>query len=277
MNTITMKYPHGLTKALTLSYDDGVIQDIRMIGLMKKYGIKGTFNINSGLFAPEEVKNDPNRTSGRMTESEVCETYVNSGMEVAVHGFKHLHIADVTAEEADEDVRLDRLNLEKLFKRPIRGMAYPFGQYNDTVIGILKKNGILFSRTTQSTHKFGFPENRLALHPTCHHNDAKLFELTDRFIAAEPSEPIMFYLWGHTYEFDKDNNWERIIGFFEKISRRDDIWYATNMEIYSYIAAFEALEFSLENEYVYNSTATDVWFECGGKTFCAPGGKVTEI
>ena len=44
-----MRYPNGLGKAVTLSYDDGVQQDISMIALMKKYGVKGTFNLNSAF------------------------------------------------------------------------------------------------------------------------------------------------------------------------------------------------------------------------------------
>ena len=37
-------------KALTFSYDDGVTQDKRLIKILNKYGLKCTFNINSGLF-----------------------------------------------------------------------------------------------------------------------------------------------------------------------------------------------------------------------------------
>lgn len=53
MSIIFLRYPKGLTKALTLSYDDGVEQDIRLIEIMRKHGLKGTFNINSELYAPE--------------------------------------------------------------------------------------------------------------------------------------------------------------------------------------------------------------------------------
>ena len=53
MSSIFMRFPGGKTRALTLSYDDGVEQDIRLIEIMKKNGLKGTFNVNSGLYAPE--------------------------------------------------------------------------------------------------------------------------------------------------------------------------------------------------------------------------------
>ena len=43
-----MKLKDGKSKVLTLSYDDGVVQDIRFIEILDKYGLKGTFNINTG-------------------------------------------------------------------------------------------------------------------------------------------------------------------------------------------------------------------------------------
>ena len=42
-------FPGQKPKALTLSYDDGICQDIRLTGLLRKSGLKATFNLNSGL------------------------------------------------------------------------------------------------------------------------------------------------------------------------------------------------------------------------------------
>lgn len=52
MQQFQMLFPGGKAKALTLSYDDGVEQDLHLIELMKQHGVKGTFNLNSSLFAP---------------------------------------------------------------------------------------------------------------------------------------------------------------------------------------------------------------------------------
>ena len=38
---------NGKLKAVTFSFDDGITQDIRLIELFNKYGLKGTFNLNS--------------------------------------------------------------------------------------------------------------------------------------------------------------------------------------------------------------------------------------
>ena len=63
-----MRLKDGKTKVLTLSYDDGVVQDIRLIEIMNKYGLKGTFNINSALYLPEDAVRE--KFSGRLKLSE---------------------------------------------------------------------------------------------------------------------------------------------------------------------------------------------------------------
>ena len=52
---MNMRLRDGKIKVLTLSYDDGVVQDIRLIKIMNKHGLKGTFNINSGSYLPEDA------------------------------------------------------------------------------------------------------------------------------------------------------------------------------------------------------------------------------
>ena len=49
-----MRLKDGKTKVLTLSYDDGVVQDIRLSEILNRYGLKCTFNINSGTYLAED-------------------------------------------------------------------------------------------------------------------------------------------------------------------------------------------------------------------------------
>jgi hypothetical protein len=96
-------------------------------------------------------------------------------------------------------------------------------------------------------------------------------ELGEKFIDMKlrdgSSTPKLFYLWGHSYEFDVDDNWDVIEKFCAFISGRDDIWYATNMEIFEYTEAYNRLVWALGSKYVYNPTSFTVWFAYGGKQY----------
>ncbi len=54
MKRYYVSYPNGKSKALTFSYDDGMKHDRRLVELFNRYGLKGTFHLNGGLF-PEET------------------------------------------------------------------------------------------------------------------------------------------------------------------------------------------------------------------------------
>lgn len=58
-----------------------------------------------------------------------------------------------------------------------------------------------------------------------------------------------------------------------EISEHDDIWYATNMEIYKYVKAYESLEYSADGEIVYNPTLCDIWLDVDEKIYKIHSGK----
>lgn len=262
MSTVFMRFPGGLTKALTLSYDDGVEQDIRLIEIMNKHGIKGTFNINSGCFSPEGKVFPEGTIHRRLSKSKVLDLYANSGHEIAVHTLTHPCLETLPAAQVACEVLDDRRNLEQMFGKPIRGMAYPSGTFDDEVVEVLRGCGIAYSRTVESTEKFKMPSDWLRLPATCHHKNPRLMELADKFISMDVKHhPQLFYLWGHSYEFEQANNWHVIEEFCEKIGGKDDIWYATNIEIYDYVKAYESLIWALDYRFVTNPTAIPVYFK----------------
>ena len=271
-NTMQMALKGGKMKVLTLSYDDGVIQDKRLVGILDKHGIKCTFNINTGLY----YKGDTDPERGRMTHKSTVELFKNSPHEVAVHAYTHPHLELVDSANIIAEIIEDRKNIEKDYGVITRGMAYPFGTYNVNVVETLEKCGIVYSRTVYSKHNFQFPENWLTLHPTCHHKDPRLMELAKWFVE-KPTEmcrnPEMFYLWGHSYEFDDDDNWNVIEEFCDYAGGKVDIWYATNIEVYDYVKAYEALQSSFEKDMIYNPSTIDVWIKLNGKIMCVKAGE----
>ena len=274
---IYMRFPNGRKKVFTLSYDDGIRQDRRLIEILDRYGLKGTFNINSGWC---EKDADYERHDGRMSAEEIQALFENSPHEVAVHGFEHAYDHVLHSNCMANEILKDRKNIEQMTGRIIRGMAYPFGTVSDRLVECLKACGIVYSRTVMSTEAFALPSDWLRLDPTCHHSNGKIFELCDKFINDNPDLPEMFYVWGHSYEFDNNtefNSWEHIERLAKKISGHKDIWYATNIEIYDYIRAYENLIVATDYSKVYNPSAIDVWIRKGnwhdGDIYCVKAGE----
>ena len=90
------------------------------------------------------------------------------------------------------------------------------------------------------------------------------------------NHPMLFYVWGHTYEYGYNkerNNWEYCEEFCKKISGHEDsVWYATNIEIYDYLECYNLLQTSLDCKYIYNPTAKTIYFCCeAGEMEIKPG------
>ena len=275
---IYMRFPEGKVKALTLSYDDAVEQDIRFIDILNAHGLKCTFNVNSGCYAPEETVYPEGTIHRRITEAQATELYANSGHEVAVHTYTHPFLENLTPSAVALEVLRDREKLESQFGGVVRGMAYPYGTYSDSVVEVLKNCGIVYARTTKSTEKFDIPTDWLRLPATCHHKNERLMELAKTFAETEYARhPQLFYLWGHTYEFESNDNWNVIEEFAEYIGNRDDIWYATNIEIYEYVDDHKRLIFSADGKRVKNPTARTLYLATSKNSFEIKSGETIEL
>ena len=225
-----------MKKFLTFSYDDAVTQDVRLIELFNKYGMKGTFNLNSenlGKFG-ELIREEKLVSHTKIKPEDVKHVY--AGHEVAGHTLTHPFLPTMQDEqEIIRQVEQDRLNLSELCGYEVVGFAYPGGgiNYSERVAKIIAANtGIQYCRTTISSHGFDEQLDLFQFKPSVYHHEEwdKLFELGERFLKLETDKKQVFYVWGHAYEFDIHDTWSRFEEFLQMMSGKKDIAYVTNKE-----------------------------------------------
>lgn len=257
-------FPAGKYKAVTLSYDDGTIHDRRLVSIFNQYGLRGSFHLNSGMFGIKE----------RLKADEVRELY--RGHEVAGHSVTHPTLTLVSRERIIREIVNDRQALEDLVEYPVRGFSYPNGAFDDHVVRLLAELGVAYARTTLLNDRFSLPEDALRWRPTCHHSH-KLMDVVAKFKAVRGKIPSLLYVWGHSYEFDRLNNWSLMEEFGACIGRQPDIWYATNIEIVDYLDAVKRLASTVDGRRVYNSSAVSIWVLADGKPLEIRGGQIVTL
>lgn len=229
---------NGKKKAITFSYDDGVTQDIRLIELFNKYGIKATFNLNSELLGLDGalVRDGRNVTHIKNKPEDVKKIY--EGHEVAVHTLTHPFLPDIEDEaEIIRQVEEDRKKLSALVGYEVVGMAYPCGGKNndDRTARIIKEHtGVKYARALETNGSFDLQKNLFRFQGTCYHHAEweKMHALADSFLSINSEEPQLFYIWGHAYEFDIfPERWALFEDFLRRISGRADIFYGTNKDV----------------------------------------------
>ena len=226
----------GKMKAVTFSYDDGVTQDQRLIEILNKYGLKCTFNLNSGLLGTANalIRGGVTVAHCKPQPGEIRRIY--EGHEIASHTLTHPMLPELADDEVLRQVEEDRLRLSELAGYEVVGFAYPGGgvNYDHRVSELIRRGtGIRYCRTTVSSHAFAPQADLFEFRPTVYHMSEfdKMIELGERFISLTPETPALFYIWGHSYEFDIDNSWRRFEEFCHRISGRSDVFYGTNKEV----------------------------------------------
>lgn len=259
-------YPGGKKRAVTFSYDDGKIQDERLVALFNKYGLKGTFHLNGGKFL--EITDEEAEALRKRYE----------GHEVACHTLRHGWPERMPAQSVVNETMEDRRVLEAIFKKPVVGMSYPSGSFDDSSIAAMRACGIVYSRTVNSTKNFPIPGDFMRWNPTCHHKNA--LELCPKFIKdldSQWTQPL-FYIWGHAHEFKTEEDWAYMEEICRALAFNDKIWYATNIEIYDYMEAQKRLRISADETVFYNPSNITVWVERNKEEIIEiPAGKTITI
>jgi hypothetical protein len=190
--------------------------------------------------------------------------------------------------------KLSPAELEETFGRIIRGCAYPDsgirieanGSNYEGVKSFLTAMDIVYARTLAGDNDgFELPADWHAWMPSAHHNNPHIFEYVDKFLAINLNPPAyhaarhprLFYVWGHSHELDRDNNWDRMEQICERLSGHPDIWYATNIEIYDYVEGYKRLVYSADGHKIYNPSLFDIWIDVDFVVHKIPSGATVTV
>ncbi len=258
-------FPGGVSRAVTLSYDDGVVEDRLLVEILNRYGLKGSFHLNSGLLGREK----------NLRRDEIASLF--QGHEISAHSVTHPHLDSIPREELAQQILEDRRTLEALAGYPVRGMSYPYGTHTPYVLAALPALGIEYARTTESHGQFHIPENLLLWHPTCHHND-DLSAKTEAFFTQNAKGRLrLLYVWGHSYEFPRNNNWDMIERFAERVAKEGTAWCATNIEIADYLRALRQLRSNVDGTQVQNLSHLSIWITWNDEPREIPAGATATL
>jgi len=272
---IEMLFREGKSKALILSYDDGPEADRKMVKLMNEYGLKGTFHLNSNKLD----------TKGYLTKNEIKTLF--KGHEVSVHTANHPGLMGMSKIDIVYEVVEDRKELERLTGNTIRGMAYPFGSYDNSVVDAISGLGIEYARTVNDSYNFSIPKNFLIWDASIHQfgkayfkpnnpeNDKQELKIFNDFVSnfIKSDTLALLDVWGHSWENEGEGNrWNAIEQFFKQVSNNKEILYTTQIDLVDYIKAYKNLQFSVYKKIVKNASSMDVYLKIDGKAYKIAGG-----
>ena len=257
-------YPGGRSKAFNITYDDGVLQDVRFVELMNRYGLKGTFNLNSGLMETEFAWTHPNgMTVKRLPTTVVAQLYENH--EVASHTLTHPYLSQLTEAEIMEEMSKDKENLERLTGKPVLGFGGPFHHWGPEVVACAKKCGFEYARNALERYSYAPPEEYYDWSAGSYHVMPGFRDFVEGFFHTD-EELALCQIVGHSYDLDVENMWEYMQSLLQRVSQDRDVVSMTNLELVRYLKAMRSAVI-LDNE-IINPSDQPLWFRVDGEVIC---------
>ena len=192
-----------MRKIFLLSFDDGTVWDKRFVQLLNKYGIKATFNLNSGLedFVWHYEDRFPIR---RQVLADTVDLY--QGHEVASQSLHHHWLNTLTPPQLAREVGEDCAALKEMFGLSDIGFGVPFTACDEREIRIIRKF-VRYIRLSAFSDIFAPPQDPYHIPIHALYNQSDIRERIAAF--AESELPVsLFVMAGHSYEFEVLDQWE---------------------------------------------------------------------
>lgn len=259
-------YPGGKRKAFNITYDDGVVQDARFVALLNKYGLKGTFNLNSGLMKRGFTwTHECGMEIRRLPESHVVSLY--TGHEIASHTLDHPYMHDLGKGEILRQMVEDKENLEQLFGQQVVGFAVPFTYYSQLIADCAQLAGFEYARISEEGGTYAPPRDRYWWRAGVFHWSDRMMDFVDEFLYTD-QELALCQIAGHSYDLDVMGMWDQMEDICRKVSGSGDVWPATHAELVRYLSAMERSE--IRDGVIINHSDTVLWFRIDGIPTAVP-------
>ena len=254
-------YPGGKQKAFNFTYDDGVMQDIRFVELMNRYGLKGTFNLNSELMKNRFAWIHPNGMEVKRLDTDTAR-WLYRGHEIASHTRTHPYMQDLTEGEVMDQLAGDKRELEEMLGVEVAGFAVPFHYYSPMIADCAKKCGFEYARMSEFSGHYRPCRDYWYWKTGFYHIEPGLEEFVAGFLESD-EELAVCQIVGHSYDLDAEKLWGTMEEILRRISETEAVWSCTNLELVRYLKAMDRVEIC-GNE-IRNHSDTDLWFEINGE------------
>lgn len=218
---------------VTLSFDDGDPRDLRIAHLLQKYGLQATFYV-----PVMNVEGRPTLDPAQIIQLSTM------GFEIGAHGYHHHYLDRIPASEVFKEIQSGKIRLEQILGRPVSCFCYPGGKTPVVAVDAVRRLGFDYARTIRECR---FSVNDPLLAPTTNPigKHCRRHYIKEALLTRNTNYIIYFFkhylwarnwldyslanlryaiktnglchLWGHAFEIDRDNEWQRLEMLFANI------------------------------------------------------------
>jgi peptidoglycan/xylan/chitin deacetylase (PgdA/CDA1 family) len=230
---------------VTTSWDDGHVYDFAVANLLTTYQLSGTFYI-----AP---LNGEFPTRARLRDRDIVE--LSTQFEIGGHTLTHVRLPTASPDVASAEIASGKNYLEDCIGRRLISFCYPGGEYTPFHMEMVRNAGFQLARTVER-HCVDRPSSLMEVPTTFHayqhlsdgtaalrmatgnpFRAARYFSHWDTWAIALFEQVLthggVFHLWGHSWELERQGDWDRLERVMAHISGRQEVTYIANGQLVS--------------------------------------------
>lgn len=211
-------------------WDDGILDDIRLTELLRRYGATASFNLNPGNMRSERYsgwKYQGTKEVWKLTKHEAPSVY--QGFDIANHSLTHPHLTKLDDAQLAREIREGKDQLEQWFGAAVPGFVYPFGDHDARVMDAVRAAGHTYARTCNNAADVLQVPDRMAQPSSRFHLAADFWDEFERVRAADG----VFYFWGHSYEFTSEAVWADFEAKLQRINATPGAQWARLVDVFA--------------------------------------------
>jgi len=148
--------------------------------------------------------------------------YIAENAKVGGHTLSHQYLTETDLENAENEIKMGKERLEEIIGKEVKSFCYPRGRYNDRIKKLVRDAGFEEARTTRVlwTEVDDPYEKHTTIHvyPRSEYNGRDWFEVACEKLEHVQKNGGIFHIWGHSWEIDKFNQWDKFEAFLKKMS-----------------------------------------------------------
>jgi peptidoglycan/xylan/chitin deacetylase (PgdA/CDA1 family) len=215
--------------------------------MLKEHGLKATFYVapENQEFAKQDLLSLPEIRG------------LSQDFEIGAHSMTHRRLPTISEQEAAREIIESKAVLEQVTGKEIKVFCYPGGAYTNLHVQLVKDAGYKYARTVA---KFKFtvddPYEAGTSLPARNRGFGLNVWQTACFVKFQPIKVLrclewdalakamfdqvtegggIYHIWGHSWEIDENDDWERLEDVFRYVSANPKVSYVTNGELEAYL------------------------------------------
>ena len=135
--------PHSASHSLAITFDDGFVSNLNSaVPAMREFGAKAiNYLVADRIGKSSDWETAEGGEARPLMDSSQIRDWLAAGNWIGAHTCTHPRLSKIPREFAREEISASKKKLEDRFGQPMEHFAYPFGDYDDAVVEMVREAG----------------------------------------------------------------------------------------------------------------------------------------